>query len=157
MKMTIVLDSDDREGINDALKMVRIMHQKYSGNATAHKESFGKIEFIKLLRKYMRESIEHMKNEESGQVKDIDDLPNLRNASVSLTASLRENDEKAPRVGDLVKMRTHDTGLVALCWRDAKAISTSLQNRCPMAGWLRLYGLGTREVVGGGEFILTFA
>ena len=80
MKMTIVLDSDDREGINDALKMVRIMHQKYSGNVTAHKESFGKIEFIKLLRKYMRESIDHMKNDESGQVKDIEDLANLRNA-----------------------------------------------------------------------------
>ena len=80
MKMTIVIDSDDREGINDALKMVRIMHQKYSGNATAHKESFGKIEFIKLLRKYMRESIEHMKNDDSGQVKDIDDMANLRNA-----------------------------------------------------------------------------
>ena len=80
MKMTIVLDSDDREGINDALKMVRIMHEKYSGNATYHKESFGKIEFIKLLRKYMRESIEHMKNDDSGQVKDLDDMANLRNA-----------------------------------------------------------------------------
>ncbi len=80
MKMTIVIDSEDREGINDALKMVRIMHTKYSGNITAHKESFGKIEFIKLLRKYMRESIQHMKSDESGQVRDIDDLPNLRNA-----------------------------------------------------------------------------
>ena len=78
--MTIVIDSEDREGINDALKMVRIMHAKYSGNATVHKESFGKIEFIKLLRKYMRESIQHMKSDESGQVRDIDDLPNLRNA-----------------------------------------------------------------------------
>ena len=80
MKMTIVLDSNDREGINDALKMVRIMHKKYSGNVTYHKEEFGKIEFIKLLRKYMRESIEHMRNEEDNQVKDIDDLANLRNA-----------------------------------------------------------------------------
>jgi len=80
MKMTIVLDSDDREGINDALKMVRIMHKKYSSNITAHKEEFGKIEFIKLLRKYMRESIAHMRDEDSGQVQDIDDLPNLRNA-----------------------------------------------------------------------------
>ena len=80
MKMTIVIDSDDREGINDALKMVRIMQQKYSGNATAHKESFGKIELIKLLRKFMRESVAHMKNEDSGQVKDIDDMANLRNA-----------------------------------------------------------------------------
>ncbi len=80
MKMTIVIDSDDREGIHDALKMVRIMHTKYSGNATAHKESFGKIEFIKMLRKFMRESINHLNDEESNQVKDIDDLANLRNA-----------------------------------------------------------------------------
>ncbi len=80
MKMTIVIDSDDREGINDALKMVRIMHTKYSGNATAHKESFGKIEFIKMLRKFMRESVNHLNDEDSNQVKDIDDLPNLRNA-----------------------------------------------------------------------------
>ena len=80
MKMTLVVDSSDREGLADALKMIRIMHQKYSGNATYHKESFGKIEFIKMLRKFMRESIDHMKNEEDNQVKDIDDLPNLRNA-----------------------------------------------------------------------------
>ena len=80
MKMTIVIDSDDREGINDALKMVRIMHEKYSGNVTYHKESFGKIEFIKLLRKYMKESVACLKNEEDNQVKSIDDLPNLRNA-----------------------------------------------------------------------------
>ena len=80
MKMTIVIDSDDRDGINDALKMVRIMHTKYSGNATAHKESFGKIEFIKMLRKFMRESVKHMQDEEDNQVKDIDDMANLRNA-----------------------------------------------------------------------------
>jgi len=80
MKMTLVIDTDDREGINDALKMVRILHTKYSGNATYHKESFGKIEFIKLLRKFMKESVEHMKNDEDGQVKDINDLANLRNA-----------------------------------------------------------------------------
>ena len=78
--MTIVIDSDDREGINDALKMVRIMHQKYSGNATAAKESFGKIEFIKMLRKFMKESVDHLNDEESNQVKDMADMGNLRNA-----------------------------------------------------------------------------
>ena len=80
MKMTIVIDSDDREGIHDALKMVRIMHTKYSGNATAHKESFGKIEFIKMLRKFMKESIEHLNDEDSDQVKSLEDMRNLRNA-----------------------------------------------------------------------------
>ena len=80
MKMTLVVDTDDREGINDALKMIRIMHEKYSGNVTYHKESFGKIEFIKLLRKFMKESVVCLKNEEDNQVKDIDDMANLRNA-----------------------------------------------------------------------------
>ena len=80
MKMTLVVDTDDREGINDALKMIRIMQEKYSGNVTYHKESFGKIEFIKLLRKYMKESVACLKNEEDNQVKDIDDMANLRNA-----------------------------------------------------------------------------
>ena len=78
--MTLVIDTDDREGINDALKMVRIMHEKYAGNAAYHKESFGKIEFIKLLRKFMKESVVCLKNEEDNQVKDIDDMANLRNA-----------------------------------------------------------------------------
>ena len=80
MKMTIVIYSDDREGINDALKMVRIMHTKYSGNATYHKESFGKIEFIKLLRKFVKESVTHMNDPEDNQVKDVGDMGNLRNA-----------------------------------------------------------------------------
>ena len=80
MKMTLVVDTDDREGINDALKMIRIMNEKYARNVGYHKESFGKIEFIKVLRKFMRESVAHMKDEEDGQVKDIDDMANLRNA-----------------------------------------------------------------------------
>ena len=80
MKMTLVVDTDDREGINDALKMIRIMNEKYAGNVAYHKESFGKIEFIKLLRKYMKESVACLKNEEDNQVKDINDMANLRNA-----------------------------------------------------------------------------
>ena len=80
MKMTIVIDSDDREGINDALKMVRIMHEKYVSTGSYHKESFGKIEFIKMLRKIMKESVNHLNDEESNQVKDIGDMYNLRNA-----------------------------------------------------------------------------
>ena len=80
MKMTLVVDTDDREGINDALKMIRIMNEKYARNVGYHKESFGKIEFIKLLRKFMKESVVCLKNEEDNQVKDIADMANLRNA-----------------------------------------------------------------------------
>ena len=81
MKMTIVIDSEDTKGIEAALKITRLMHDKYVGTvAGAHKESFGKIEFIKTLRKFMRESVKHMQDEEDNQVKDIDDMANLRNA-----------------------------------------------------------------------------
>ena len=81
MKMTIVIDSEDTKGIQAALAMTRLMHDKYVGATTAsHKESFGKIEFIKMLRKFMRESVNHLNDEDSNQVKDMDDLANLRNA-----------------------------------------------------------------------------
>jgi len=80
MKMTIVIDSEDREGIDAALKVARLMHEKYVTGGTSQKESFGKIEFIKMLRKFMRESVKHMQDDENNQVKDIDDLGNLRNA-----------------------------------------------------------------------------
>ena len=50
MKMTIVIDSDDINGIEDAYKMVRIMYTKYVGTRGYDQRSFGKIEFIKVLR-----------------------------------------------------------------------------------------------------------
>ena len=78
--MTIVIDSDDREGLDAALRIARLMHDKYVSTGTSHKESFGKIEFIKTLRKFMKESIEHLNDEDSNQVKDIADMGNLRNA-----------------------------------------------------------------------------
>jgi hypothetical protein len=80
MKMTIVIDSDDREGIDAALKIARLMHDKYVSTGTSHKEAFGKIEFIKVLRKFMKESIEHLDDPDSGQVRDMSDMGNLRNA-----------------------------------------------------------------------------
>ena len=82
MKVTIVIDSEDREGIKAALKIARMMHEQYvdSSHGATHRETFGKIEFIKVLRKYMRESVAHMNDEEDNQVKDVSDLANLRNA-----------------------------------------------------------------------------
>ena len=80
MKMTIVIDTEDREGISDALKMVRIMYDKYSSDYSYQKESFGKIEFIKLLRKFVKESVNHLNDESSDQVRDLSDMGNLRNA-----------------------------------------------------------------------------
>jgi len=80
MKMTIVIDSEDTEGIRAALSITRLMHEKYVSSGTYHKESFGKIEFIKMLRKFVKESVEHLNDEDSNQVRDINDMGNLRNA-----------------------------------------------------------------------------
>tara|TARA_B100000886_G_scaffold147620_1_gene100354 strand:+ start:2377 stop:2655 length:279 start_codon:yes stop_codon:yes gene_type:complete len=80
MKMTIVIDTDDPIGISDALKIVQIMDNKYGSQPHYRKESFGKIEFIKIIRQFMKESIKHLNDEESNQVKNIDDMTNLRNA-----------------------------------------------------------------------------
>ncbi|MHA2061110.1 MAG: hypothetical protein ACW963_02315 [Candidatus Sifarchaeia archaeon] len=78
--MTIVLDSDDPEGISDALKITQMINAKYGAGKFGYTQTFNKIAFIKILRQYMRESLAHLKNEESAQVKDIDDMGNLRNA-----------------------------------------------------------------------------
>ena len=82
MKMTIVIDSEDTKGIQAALTMTKLMHEKYvePGGSYGRKESFGKIEFIKMLRKFLKESIEHLDDPDSDQVKDIGDMGNLRNA-----------------------------------------------------------------------------
>ena len=43
MKMTIVLDSDDREGINDALKMVRIIIKSIRVTSLYTKKSLARL------------------------------------------------------------------------------------------------------------------
>ena len=73
--MTIVIDSDDINGIEDAYKMVRIMYTKYVGTSTyAHKLSFGKIEFIKMLRKFGREAVENYNTDEDFKLENISSL-----------------------------------------------------------------------------------
>ncbi|MED5369000.1 MAG: hypothetical protein VX978_05855 [Pseudomonadota bacterium] len=72
--MTLVIDSDDINGIEDAYKMVRIMHTKYVGSLGAHKKSFGKIEYIKALRKFGREAVESYKTDEGFDIEDIASL-----------------------------------------------------------------------------------
>jgi hypothetical protein len=79
MKMTIVIDSEDTEGIDAALKVARMMHEKYVSSGSYHKEAFGKIEYIKTLRKFVKESIEHLDDPDSDQVRDIVDIGSLRN------------------------------------------------------------------------------
>tara|TARA_B100000214_G_C23967354_1_gene628437 strand:+ start:804 stop:1079 length:276 start_codon:yes stop_codon:yes gene_type:complete len=75
MKMTIVIDSDDINGIEDAYKMVRIMYTKYVGVPSgAGNKSFGKIEFIKMLRKFGKRAVEDYKTDEGFELEDISTL-----------------------------------------------------------------------------------
>jgi len=73
--MTIVIDSDDINGIEDAYKMVRIIYTKYVGVPHgAGNKSFGKIEFIKMLRKFGREAVENYKTDENFELENISSL-----------------------------------------------------------------------------------
>jgi len=73
--MTIVIDSDDINGIEDAYKMVRIIYTKYVGVPHgAGNKSFGKIEFIKMLRKFGREAVENYKTDENFELESIASL-----------------------------------------------------------------------------------
>ena len=52
MKMVIVFDTEDRDGMENTIKMVEHLSAQYMGQNLhrANKRAFGKIEFIKMLR-----------------------------------------------------------------------------------------------------------
>jgi len=55
MKMTLVIDTDDLDGIKDSFKIIQMMNDKYNTPARAYNDrSFGKLRYIKLLRKYAK-------------------------------------------------------------------------------------------------------
>jgi hypothetical protein len=76
MKMTIVIDSDDINGIEDAYKMTRLMYTKYVRAAPSSYStlSFGKIEFIKAIRKFGRDAIDNYQNDEDFDLTSIHSL-----------------------------------------------------------------------------------
>ena len=55
MKMVIVFDTEDREGMENTVKMVEHLSAVYMGQSLhrANKRAFGKIEFIKCLRNFV--------------------------------------------------------------------------------------------------------
>jgi hypothetical protein len=83
MKMTIVIDSEDIQGIEAAYSIASLMKKKYVrqgyDNYVPPKESFGKIEYIKLLRKYVREQVEALNNPDNELVVHVDNMYSLRN------------------------------------------------------------------------------
>ena len=55
MKMTLVIDTDDLDGIKDSFKIIKMMNDKYNTPARQYNDrSFGKIRYIKLLRRYAK-------------------------------------------------------------------------------------------------------
>ena len=84
MKMTLVVDTDDPKGIDAAGEMVAILQRKAGHNVTPRpfNKEFGKIEYIKGLRKYVREQLAALKDPDNGNVTDVDDMQSLRNTKM---------------------------------------------------------------------------
>ena len=81
MKMTLVVDTDDPKGVVAAFEMVAIL-QKKAGRLREPRpftQEFGKIEYIKGLRKYVREQLNALKDPEDDSVRDVEDMHRLRN------------------------------------------------------------------------------
>ena len=59
MKLTLVIDTEDSEGIADAHKVVSHFKRKYvAGSPISHKLTYGKIKHIKMLRTFAKAVIE---------------------------------------------------------------------------------------------------
>ena len=55
MKLTLVIDTEDIEGIHDTYKIAAHFHHKYAGQPNyGHKLSYGKIKHIKMLRSFAK-------------------------------------------------------------------------------------------------------
>ena len=50
MKMVLVFDTDDKDGMQTSMKMMKTILRDYATQWDEHDPKFGKIEFIKMLR-----------------------------------------------------------------------------------------------------------
>lgn len=76
MKMTIVIDTEDPNGLDDTHKMIKILRAKYSRSYgyPASNRAFGKIEFIKMIRRFAREAVDQHQNSEEFDLSKIHSL-----------------------------------------------------------------------------------
>ena len=57
MKTVIVFDTEDKEGMSNTVEIIDHLSKKYLGRAARHHErTFGKIEFIKTLRRFAKDA-----------------------------------------------------------------------------------------------------
>jgi hypothetical protein len=73
MKMTIVLDTDDLDGLKDANKIARMLLDKHDAKDIfySRQASFGKIQLIKLVRAFAIEAIEYIQEDPDAELDDI--------------------------------------------------------------------------------------
>ena len=81
MKMTLVVDTDDPKGIDAAWEMIAVLQKKagHSIKPRPYNKEFGKIEYIKQLRKYVREQTAALEDPENISTVEIDNMHSLRN------------------------------------------------------------------------------
>ena len=82
--MTLVVDTDDPKGIDHAWEMIAVLQKKAGRNVTPRpfNKEFGKIEYIKALRKYVTEQVKAFKDPDNDSVTDIEDMYRLRNTKI---------------------------------------------------------------------------
>ena len=73
MKMTIVLDTDDLDGLKDASKIASMLLNKHGAKDIfySRQASFGKIQLIKLVRAFAIEAIEYIQEDPDAELDDI--------------------------------------------------------------------------------------
>ena len=78
MKMTIVLDTDDVDGLQDAQKIATMLLNKHGKRDPfySRQASFGKIALIKLMRAFAVDAIEHVEAATPGA--ELNDIKSLR-------------------------------------------------------------------------------
>ena len=78
MKMTIVLDTDDLDGLKDAQKIATMLLDKHGARDPfySRQASFGKIALIKLMRAFAVDAIEHV--EAARPSAELNDIKSLR-------------------------------------------------------------------------------
>ena len=73
MKMTIVLDTDDLDGLKDANKIASMLLSKHAAKDIfySRQASFGKIQLIKLVRAFALDAIEYIQEDPDAELDDI--------------------------------------------------------------------------------------
>ena len=73
MKMTIVLDTDDLDGLKDANKIASMLLDKHGAKDIfySRQASFGKIQLIKLVRAFALDAIEYIQEDPDAELDDI--------------------------------------------------------------------------------------